>query len=63
MLRYKSDEQWLNGLVEYIPTYNNGRTNTAKSTVTAVVIIGLIVLAIGLVIGVGDAGALAFLAI
>ena len=58
-----SSSKTINGLVEYIPTYKNGRTNTAKSTVTAVVIIGLIVLAIGLVVGVGGAGALAFLAI
>ena len=64
-----SSSTTVNGLVEYIPTYNNGRANTAKSVVATVVVIGLLILAIGLVVGTlgasagAGAGALALLAI
>ena len=52
-----SSSKTVNGLVEYIPTYNNGRANTAKSVVATVVVIGLLILAIGLVVGTAGAGA------
>ena len=52
-----SSSKTVNGLVEYIPTYNNGRANTAKSVVATVVVIGLIFLAIGLVVGTAGAAA------
>ena len=51
-----SSSKTVSGLVEYIPTFNNGRVDTAKSVVTTVVVALLIVLAIGLIASVVGAG-------
>jgi hypothetical protein len=56
-----SSSKTVAGLVEYMSTYNTGRADTAKSIATSVVV-GLLIVAMGLVIGTVGLGALALLA-
>ena len=55
LIKYSSSPT-VNGLVTYEPKYNTGRADTAKSVITTAIVIGLVILAIGLIIGIASTG-------